>query len=622
MPSDLAESIQPHQPSSMNDIVQNRVHQQMSTHGIEVAGDSSETVANYEDTSNEHLNSTTALNGSRDEHQNTAEDDDVLLDNPGRAANTGPEEVPGNTTNEIERADIDDTSSEDSSVLMSDVGRHNRNLGMSLPLLEERHRMARKKVMQHQLYMRLVEDRLASLELAMSRKEEQQEYRRDNSNDRSRPASPDRFRQSLAADSIIVDQPTLVESIARIPMASFRPPQPKARKDNDDLDSSDDELHPSADPLHEPWHVIEVATTAPALHWASGRRRARSRQPSIASAEYEERIDFTIDLDLLTRVPERVRIRSIVLLKTLEKITEGKFTIPKPEKVYIRKTTRRGHANNAPPHQPMVFLRPYKLFMEFAEMIRTYTEELQTRIGAESRAGEVTPIVTVQSEEDSSPPVEDVTVSKIALRHLRILVDLFDFDLKGLFELRRQIKDGDLKTIAFADLWHLFSHGEEVCSGSDSAQMYRVFQYTGGRKYLSNLQRQEDNVEKRPKYEERRGSVPREYYEDTQDSLYLTRSRTGSDFVVQCFSFDFNGVEYGPTQTTFRISPYDGDVSINSLVIFPHRFRNVKSHGHVQVVKSMPSKQELVERGKRFVDLSKVRHKSYKGTTVDTGDEV
>ncbi|MCJ1472578.1 hypothetical protein MMC13_001227 [Lambiella insularis] len=517
-----------------------------------------------------------------------AGNDEVLSCRLDQATHAGRVEGPTNTKNRIKKVDVDDTSSEDSLDLTSGAGRHNKNF-MSRSFLEKRLEKANKRVLQHQSYIQLVEDRLASLELAMSRIGEQQEYRKGNSDNVFRPARPDtshRFPKDGSNTSI---QVALVAQIVRIPMAEFRPPLPKGI---DGRDSSDSRINLTAEPLHSPPHVIKVAITAPSE--PSSRRRPRSRYPSVPLAGvHEDRTEPAGDPDLLACVPERVRIRSTILLKTLEKITEGKFAVPRSAgKHHTRDTRRPTYADEKGiptllEHQPMI-------------------------------------------EEKSTPPDEDITISREASDHLRLLVELFDVDLKGLFQLRHQIKNGALSTIAFADLWHLFSHGEEVCSSSDHAQMYRVFHFTGGRRYLSDKQRDHKRVIRQPRersrYAERTRAREREqdYYDNDNDNgvQHLTPSRRTNDFLVQCFSFDFDGVDYGPTQKTFGISWYEGEVPINSLNIFPQRFQHMKSGNHSQASLLLLTKKKLIERGKRFVKLSKVAHQQYKGLTIDNGDEI
>ena len=86
----------------------------------------------------------------------------------------------------------------------------------------------------------------------------------------------------------------------------------------------------------------------------------------------------------------------------------------------------------------------------------------------------------------------------MTLSHLALLIELFDTGLKGLFELRQAIADGTLEMIAFADLWHLYSMNDEVCSKYQSDQVYRVLHITGGRQYLDYQEKSDYRRERSP----------------------------------------------------------------------------------------------------------------------------
>ncbi|MCJ1398890.1 hypothetical protein MMC11_002091 [Xylographa trunciseda] len=539
----------------------------------------------------------------------------------------------GDDEREIEVTNRDDISSEEASIsIMSDIERRNRDarleVGSDLPPLRQRLRKANKRVLQHQSYIRLVEDRLASLETAMARMKGQQNNRRVNEEEVSRTVSPTTTRRSSVAEIVVEDLFTLVPEIARMPLASFRAPQPKEIDDRD----SNDSRHLVADVPHTPLRAIDVCTSV--ATGPNNTRRARSRHPSVTSSEPKDDQDGpTIEPDLIARVPDRIRIRSVPLLKTLEKISEGKFTAIKPEKPYERRRGPPVHPRNRNPEagevMPMVFLRPFKLFVEFEDKIRAYTNELEAKWNSNDTISEAPPTIHIEGDETVVPTVEDVTTSKDALAHLRLLVEFLDFDLKGLFELRRQVKEGSLKTIAFADLYHLFRHGEEICTNQFAAQVYRVLHFTGGRKYLHTglddeiVVRRRDRSRDRERDRYRPPPPPRDpYYDGDNDVQYLTPTRKGSDFVVQCFSFDYDGFDYGPYQQTFSIAWYEGEMSITGLSVFPHRFRDVNGRVPSIAGKPIPTKQELVQRGKRFVTLSKIKHMSYKGRCIGTGDEI
>ncbi|MCJ1285571.1 hypothetical protein MMC26_004912 [Xylographa opegraphella] len=516
--------------------------------------------------------------------------------------------------------DRDISSDEDSLDIMSDIERHNRDASRravrNLPPLKQRLRNANKRVLQHQSYIRLVEDPLASLETAMAKLQGQQNSQKGLENEAEeveemfRPFSPIymRTRHSSFSDAAVVDPHKLVSEIVRMPLATFRPPQPTAF---DDQNSSVSSKHPVADLPLTPLHAIEVCTGVPT--GSSNTRRARSRHPSVALAEPpDNQWSSANEPDLLARVPDR-------------------FAAYKPE----REVRRRRRVSAHPPIRssegldippPVVFLRPFKLFVEFEIKIRAYTKDLEAKWKSNNASPGPTPFINIEGEKTPVTAGEDVTMSKEALAHLQLLIELLDFDLKGLFELRRQVKEGTLKTIAFVDLWLLFCHGDEVCTNQFGAQVYRILHFTGGRRYLNSGLDDDIVVRRRERSRDRDryGAPPRpsDPYYDDNEVQYLTPTKKGSDFVVQCFSFDYDGFDYGPSQQIFSIPWYEGEVLITSLTVFPHRFRDVNGRVPSIAGKPIPTKQELIERGKRFVKLSKVMHMQYKGRCIGTGDEI
>ena len=76
--------------------------------------------------------------------------------------------------------------------------------------------------------------------------------------------------------------------------------------------------------------------------------------------------------------------------------------------------------------------------------------------------------------------------TKHCLNMLMVLVRMYDRDLKATLDVHRQVDEGSLRSIAFADLWHPYRHGHEIRSGSDVShtQIYRILNVTGGRPFL------------------------------------------------------------------------------------------------------------------------------------------
>ena len=103
----------------------------------------------------------------------------------------------------------------------------------------------------------------------------------------------------------------------------------------------------------------------------------------------------------------------------------------------------------------------YKLFLYYVDHIRAYHQSLVAlHEQEESTKKNVIPDNVLDPQllrdEQATLDASSLTLSKEGLDHLGLLVEILDYDLAGLFELRRQIEKGTLETIAFVDMWHLY----------------------------------------------------------------------------------------------------------------------------------------------------------------------
>ncbi|KAH0565033.1 hypothetical protein GP486_001572 [Trichoglossum hirsutum] len=302
----------------------------------------------------------------------------------------------------------------------------------------------------------------------------------------------------------------------------------------------------------------------------------------------------SVDSKFTSAIPERLRIRSPVLLKTLDQIS--------------------GTAVASGPHKhKSVFLRPFKLLVTNEDKIRERLEKLETELATkrstQSIEGQGTEIASPSlkashstnghpsrraSPEVGPSGINTETETHKALEHIRLLVNFMDNDLAPVFRLRRELNEGILRVISFPDLWYLFSHGQEVRTpGSKRLQLYRVLKFTGGREVLKTS-----------------GPPPANHA-----SVKLKGDGYSSGaFIIECVYFDFDGTQYGPVNKTFQIRKYEGEKDITSLPVFPLACDPNKES----------IRQALLDRGKRFTKLSnpsKPAHMQYSGLTVDKQQE-
>jgi hypothetical protein len=158
--------------------------------------------------------------------------------------------------------------------------------------------------------------------------------------------------------------------------------------------------------------------------------------------------------------PERLRIRSRALLSLLSRISGQEL---------LANANTRSIDNPA----PVVFLRPFKLFVAYEKEIRAEVPALKLKIKKEEQLEASKPI-------DSNIKTKDLPefANSDLLQDLELLVEFFDKDLQPTFELRRKIEDGTLNEIQYQDLWHLFNPGDIVVDPNNNLEVYRVLDFT------------------------------------------------------------------------------------------------------------------------------------------------
>ncbi|KAL9625358.1 MAG: hypothetical protein Q9160_000421, partial [Pyrenula sp. 1 TL-2023] len=321
--------------------------------------------------------------------------------------------------------------------------------------------------------------------------------------------------------------------------------------------------------------VLEVLLEEPRLLLRGGRTRKSSVALNSLGSYSQGDIgaEFTKNVPVLRQNPKRIRIRSSKLLKVLEKLAEA--------------NNRSFITTDSP---SIVFLYPFKLFIDFETLIREQLIELENlqkerteKLGQYSGTGH---IVSLTDQEKASAslhdqyqglghftPKEPDEEDPETLEHLRLLVEVLDTDLRPMFDLRRQIQHNTLSTIAYSDLWHLFERGQDVVVAGSKLQLCRVLRCTGGREPLAKH----------------------------SQLVELQASLIADGQSVQKADIK---------QSTFTIACYDGEKAIVDLPIYPLAF----GRGRDKI------QETLIERGDLYLQLSRdgeASHKHYSGLTMD-----
>ncbi|KAJ0414355.1 hypothetical protein BJY00DRAFT_318918 [Aspergillus carlsbadensis] len=306
-----------------------------------------------------------------------------------------------------------------------------------------------------------------------------------------------------------------------------------------------------------------------------------------------------------TPLPERVRIRSLILTKILAKIVGSE-----------------GNSLSELRGSPIIFIRPFKILTYCERALRDWSTALRKKYSSppaqeeETSAEEDAAIVpedgataapvseAVDDKEQGEKKDEDEDIkSPEALRHLECLLKFVDTDITPK---RSHLGDSQCRKVFFSDLWHLFRPGMEVIS-NNGKQVYRVVHVRSARHRV----------------------VPAwQRYHDSANSKSAKAS-----FGFTCVYIDFDGQSLGPVSTSFEFKRFDGQRDITSLDVYPLQFYPVRQADFDEadwpkIEALSPSeraslrRQRFIERGKLFLQVAQVKHMYYAGPTVGVRDEV
>lgn len=266
-------------------------------------------------------------------------------------------------------------------------------------------------------------------------------------------------------------------------------------------------------------------------------------------------------------LPERIRINSKRLITVLD---------------YDLANGSLQWRSSAP--TPFVILRPFKILVYLEPQIRNRLKEFeQARLKLKSATEEQyleelekTPVLdepSVERQDESSMSLSELTGTINDLRCLTKFMD--EIQIPAQTRLRENPNQ-----VRFSDLWYVFPPGSLVMVKDKNIpqRVWRVVQRTGGRRYLSPP----DHI---------------------AGSDFINKF---SPFVLDCYHLDYDGVRYVQSYKTFRINSFDGIQSISLLPLYPFSV----------VVQESPSyREELLARGRQFMECTKTCHRRYSGRT-------
>jgi len=220
-----------------------------------------------------------------------------------------------------------------------------------------------------------------------------------------------------------------------------------------------------------------------------------------------------------------------------------------------------------------------------------------------------------------------------AIPHFQELLRFVDKYLGKQIQLFDRIRKGDEDRVAFKDLWMVFDMKDIIYSPlrdndqrvfrnqaedndhiqvkRHSSQAYQVVSTTGGMPWQKTVTATAAAIKK-----DTEALTSQEVVETVKDMSKADQTKTNtarssySELFVYCFYIDFNGVEYGIVRDVFMFKPYESVMDVRNLQAYPIRYRSDKTQ------------DSLLERGRQFINVTKVSHMQYEGLTAGVREEV
>ena len=344
-------------------------------------------------------------------------------------------------------------------------------------------------------------------------------------------------------------------------------------------------------------YAIDVLD-GPARYWyqfkddESRRKRFTSAKEAMSMEEIKPTNES--DQSYPREMPSRIRINSVPILTILEDI------IPNLSKKI----------------GSVIMLRPYKALVHYEKPIREVFEELTKKWAEVDAASESAPSGDVQVSEEVEPKVNDATEnvnmgqkskdlsdSLEAYRDLRCLIEFIDRDIRPTIDY---YASGSATKVRFLDLWYLFTPGELV---------YEPMKHKTEQKSVREAQpesggKAEQAQRTQTVYKFTRSVGARPFLEGSSDKNPPASIRDKFDFFgLALYYIDFQGSDFGPLLRVATIWPFEGEVDITSLDVYPLKY--APDNAQIQ--------ERLIQRGSKYRSLTVVRHMEYNGPTYSHG---
>ncbi|RBR15899.1 uncharacterized protein FIESC28_07144 [Fusarium coffeatum] len=203
--------------------------------------------------------------------------------------------------------------------------------------------------------------------------------------------------------------------------------------------------------------------------------------------------------------------------------------------------------------------------------------------GEENDKDETESLLSVDSNEDED--YDNLMDSPEALRDMRCYVDFID---KEVLPLYNRFDDSSVDRVKFDDLWSLFRVGDLIympASGETGGRYHEIW-----RVYKTRSPEPET-------------SYPTSGWDFFADEQQIDEN---SKFKISAYYIDHDGNNFGAVRRKFEIESFVGERSIESLEVFPIRYR----HDHKQLLETQKAQ------GRQFINFLDDRHQQYSAWTL------
>jgi len=273
------------------------------------------------------------------------------------------------------------------------------------------------------------------------------------------------------------------------------------------------------------------------------------------------------------------------------------------------------------PSSPYVLLRPYKLLVHFDAEIRAFFETLKTRWPDDNASGdspdntvavasetdpnlsgdgsEKEPTSTVKSEKQEEkakpqkkekPTTEEIMHSREARRDMQYLIQFMD---EHIVPVVQRFSNGSCTKVHFHDLWFIFRQGD---------MLYCPMRLEKGKTKNTVPVRYQTAC----KLYHITGGQPKLWSDRPYDTQPRLKDRL-SKLEIYGYYIEYDGTHYGPISMNISIDPYEGEREITSLEAFPLRYLETKRRETIE--------QGLLNQGNIFIEATKHKHWFFSGST-------